>query len=118
MSARVHSGIGRGHGIWRARAAAQRPNERVWEITVLPIGALDDCRRLVVAELAWSCTELQWILRASRELGLSMVRIPDPHGHGHGDWPAMVPAAVWQSVRWMVSSWALEIAFEIAEDSE
>lgn len=117
MSRRTHNGIGRRHGPWRAVPAEQRPNERVWEITFLPIGALDDCRRLVVAQLEWSCPELQWILRAPRDLGLQIVRIPDPHGHGHGDWPAMIPAGVWQIVRWRVASWALEIACEIAEDS-
>ena len=118
MSRRTHPGVGRRHGIWRAAPAEQRADERAWEITVLPLGALDDGRRLVVAELSWSSPERQWILQASGELGCGVARIPDPHGHGHGDWPASVPAGVWQCVRWRLASWAVEIAFEIAEDSE
>ena len=120
MSARLHDGIGCRNGPWRAVPAEQRVNERVWEICVGD--ARDSCCtgiELQVAELVWSCVERSWILRSAPQLDLRTIRIPDPPTrHGHGEWPMVVPATVFDRARGLLAVWAVEAAFEIAEVSK
>lgn len=111
MSARTHRSLGRRHGPWRAVPAEQRADERCWEIWM---GGDRLCpgSAVMVAELAWSRTTLDWVLRAVPLLGGRTVRFPDPPGRGEGvgDWPIAVPMTVWRSARLLVAAWVSEVS--------